>query len=243
MNKDKLLTKYLNAELSEKQKQSFYQYLDTDAEFAEDVKIHSLLYAQRSKKFKEYLSDVETTTVKYKPDHSYKHTIKILSGCAAVFVLALISYFIYSSYASNRIESLVDEYYFDAYQAPGNLSSSEQNIDIWEQAVVYYSDKDYEAAIEEILKIDQLSIEQKLYLSLSEMYVKPPKLNSAIERLEVIYEDLDNIHQDATSWYLSLAYLKFKQEKKAKPILIQISESKHYKSAEANQLVKQIESI
>lgn len=243
MNKDKLLNKFLTADLSSKEEERFLHFLETDAEFAQDVKIHSLVYADRNLRLKEYLSDVGTSNPSLPSHKQTKLYIRLLKLSAAILALAIGSIYIYQFTTEKHVTELVEEISNDTYPAPGLLSSDEQDIDFWKQAIVYYSSKDYAKAITEISQIDSLNSEHKLYLSLSEMKLDPPYFTTAIERLESIYGDSDNMHQDATSWHLALAYLNSNQKEKAKALLVEISESKHFKKAEALKILKHFDSL
>lgn len=243
MNKDRLLNKFLHAELTPVEEERFYQFIKTDKEFAEEVKIHSLLYVGRNLKLKKHLSDVDTTAYENSSQSQSLHYIRMLKNIAAIFVMAIVLLGIYQMLPEEQDAISIETILQDTYPAPGLLASAEQDIDPWQQAIVYYTSKNYEDAKKQISQIAQPTVEHKLYLSLSEMYSIPPNYKIAIDILEEIAQDPDNMHLDATSWHLALAYINANQKESAKPLLISISESEHYKKSQAIEILHQFDSL
>lgn len=243
MENETFIKKYLQAELSVEERKQFLLRLKSDADFAEEVKIHSVLFKHRHIEFADYLK--QSTDEKIITKESQNLVLhRILRNVAAIFILASISYFSYNAIAKkSELSDLIDLAYNDPYISPGILQSEEQQEDHWSKAIEHYSAEKYEDAAHEILKIEALSNEQQFYLGLSLMYQNPPKFDESISILTSILDHPENLHQDATMWYLSITYLKTKQKELAKPLLEKIAVSKYSYQQDAIEILHHYEGL
>lgn len=236
MNKDELIKKYLLAELSEDDAQQFYQYFDEDENFTNELKLHSLLYAERARKIKSFLNNNE-------PAVSNKtNIVKIIRNLAAIFLLGICVIYVMSLFASEKSDrKFMQVYYEKPFTNPGLEMSESSDFDTWNSAVVQYGKGNFEDVEEILLGMDSITVEQRLYLALAKMYKNPPAYHESVSILESINGHSENVHQDATLWYLSLSYLKVDKEDNAKSLLEKIAaSSQHYRSKEAVQILKAI---
>jgi len=242
MNQDTFIKRFLHAELSEKEMQEFHQQLKDDQDFAEAYKIHKLMHQHRLKEFRKSIASPET--VKPITNNNSTPIFNILRNIAAIFILAAISYISFNSLnKSNDPKLLVDIFLSEQFMSPGTLQSAEGDEDTWQKAIILYSKNEFEQVEAEILKINNPNAEQQLYLGLSKLYKTNPNIKETISLLESIKDRPDNFHQDATDWYLALAYFKNGQHESAKPIIKLIAEGDHFKSLEAIKLLKHIEKL
>ena len=232
----------MHGELSEAEEEEFLNYLESDVAFSEEVKVHSLMHAHRAKELKKYLFDDQSIIPK-EPTHSRATLFKIILNVAAMVLLAAISYVSFSSLSNQEAPFLVDDLYAEPFISPGLKLSSSSEEDIWQQVIVLYSDRQYKQAEAELMKIDNLSTEQTLYLGLSKMYKDSPDFRGAISIFDEIKDHPDNLNQDVTIWYLAIAYLKTGQKNLAKPILDSMVTVGHYKSKEAIRVLKYFDEI
>jgi len=72
------------------------------------------------------------------------------------------------------------------------------------------------------------------------MYKSPPQFEDAISLLEKIKEHPQNLDQDVTEWYLSLAYIKSGKIELATIVLENITKSNHYKQKEATKILESL---
>lgn len=75
------------------------------------------------------------------------------------------------------------------------------------------------------------------------MYENPPKFEASISIFKKILDHPDNLNQDATIGYLSIAYLKNNQKELAIPLLKNIANSRHFKHKEAIDVLNYIENL
>ncbi len=242
MEKSILLQKYLHGELSEAEEEEFLNYLESDEEFSQEVKVHSLMHANRAKELEKYLFDSQSTIPK-ESTHSRSTLFKIIRNVAAMVLLAAISYFSFSTLSNQETPFLVEDLYAEPFISPGLKLSSSSEEDIWQKAIVLYSDRQYALAETEILKIGNISTEQNLYLGLSKMYKETPDFQGAISIFKEIKDQANNLNKDVTMWYLAIAYLKSGQKNLAKPLLESMASGDHYKKKEAKQVLKHFDKI
>lgn len=240
MENETFIRKYLHAELTDEERKEFLIRLKSDSDFAEEVKIHGILFKNRHYEFADYIAtSADEKTATKKSQHIV--LFKILRNVAAIFIMASIAYFSYititkQSQNRNPIEIAMSE----PYISPKNLRGIENKEDYWTKAIVHYGAKEFGKAEEEILKIVNPDIEQQFYLGLSKLYQNPSKVEESILIFESILDDPDNVDQEATIWLLSLAYLKHDQSNQAKILLEKIVEEDLYKKDEAIDILSQI---
>jgi len=233
MNKEELIKKYLLAELSKDEEQQLLKHLDEDDGFANDLQLHSLLYAERARKIKSYLNEHKSADV------SQRKIFKIIRNVAAVLLLGVCATFVMSRFISNKSDrTFIQVFYEKPFTNPGLEMSASSDFDTWNTAVVQYGKENYEEVEEILLGMDSISVEQQLYLALAKMYKNPPAYHESISILESINGHSENVHQDATLWYLSLSYLKVNKDGAAKSILEKIADSNHYRNKDAMLILK-----
>jgi len=241
MSKEHLIKKYLHGELNENEELEFIQHLEADEDFAEEVKLQSLMYAKRSIELKDFLSS-EASPKTLSEMNAQISIFKILRNIAAIFILGAISYFSYHSLTKQNDHNILNELYSEKFVSPGLLLSVEDD-NTWNKAISFYSNGNYIQAEQELLKIGNRNVEQELYLALSGMYKESPNFEKSIRIFERILDHPDNVDQDATSWYLTIAYLKNGQKNLAKQILEKIASSDHYKKDDAIKAMRYFEKM
>lgn len=243
MENETFIRKYLHAELTDEERKQFLLRVKSDSDFAEEVKIHSLMFKHRHNEFAEYV--VKSTNQKTEIKESQNIILfKILRNVAAIFILAGITYFSYNSLSrQSETSSPIDIAFNEPYISPGILQGEDNLGNSWNKAIEYYSATEYKKSAQEILNIKNPSIEQQLYLGLSNLYQNPPKFEESISILTKIVDHPANLDQDATIWYLSIAYLKNNQKELAMPLLKNVANSRHYKHKEATDILNYIENL
>lgn len=255
MDKEYLIQHYLLNKLSEEEQGQFDKLIAEDAEFKEEVEMQSILFAKfkvdAKKEMLTWKKDIKPKTdaekrtieptiksIKKSTETKVSRLPTFLKSIAALFVLGVLSYGIYSYL-------LPTTFSIDAYLAQKHPSSatfrgeSSAKQDQWDLAVVAYDNGKYKIAADEIKKIVSLTAEQKLYLGLSYLYQKDIDGTKAIE----IFQDLlkePNEFKEETAWFLSLAYLKNKEKAKAIPLLQNIVKTNAWNAEKAKGLLEEI---
>lgn len=251
MEKAELLKLFIHDELTENDKEEFIRQIQSDPDFEKDVEIESLMYANRSAELKNYLNSNQINTISNSSkvqsikEASRKTLFKIVRNVAAILLLSLLSYYSFNLISTNSAKEIefFEQLYAERYMSPGVIQSSNNEYSYWDKAKVHYSNEKHELAEQEILNIENPTIEQQLYLALSMLYKESPDFRKSISIFKQIIDHPNNIDKDATSWYLAIAYLRSNQNQLAKPILEKIATSSHFKNKKAKEVLERISTI
>jgi len=233
---DTLIEKYLYKELSKAEIKEFEQRLDSDAEFADEVQLRSVIFAKTKSDFKQQL---KATHQKSKVNPASNRTAKLTSlhyikRIAAVLILGVLVFVLSRYIGSPETTNLVDNHIAQTHDAPITLKGENDDAAAWKAAKDAYKKGDYEAAIREIEKIKSPETEQQFYLGLAYLYNK--NYDKSIAQFESIIQQNDANYSPTSKWYISLAYLKNNQPEQAKKYLQQIPEDA-WKYKEAQELL------
>jgi len=188
-NTDTLIEKYLYEELSEAEIQEFEQRLDSDAEFANEVELRSVIFAKTKSDFKQQLKAAHQ---KAQENPTSKPTTKItplyyLKRIAAVLILGVLAFLLYDSLGTPDTSNLVDNHIAQTHIAPKTLMGENDDAAAWKAARNAYQKEDYKATIRESEKITSPTIEQQFYLGLAYLYDK--NYDKSIVQLESIIQE------------------------------------------------------
>lgn len=240
MDRDKLIQKYLHAELTPDEYETFLNLSKSDPEFAEEVNIQSVFYANRSKALKDILNAKQDTNLDDQEVVNKKQTKQlflIVRNIAAIFILGLTSYFLFSSInpkSSTKYKELANSYALDKHAPPFITMNNEIALDDpWKVAIEAYRTNQYDLVIDQISKIENRSNEQTLYLALSHMYTESPNLDISINLFKDLISNKTNLHKDEPEWFLSLAYLENGELEKARTLLQNIIAEKSWNHKKA----------
>jgi len=226
---DTLIEKYLYKELSEVELQEFEQRLGSDADFADEVELRSVIFAKAKSDFKQQLKAAQDVPPPPKPNY-----LKWIIGFLILGIIAFLLYK-YGFTEPNIEENSVDDHIAMIHTAPTTLMGENDDAAVWKAARDAYQKGDYEATIREIEKIKSPKTEQQFYLALAYLYNK--NYDKSITQFETVIQQ-NNINYSPTSkWYISLAYLKNNQAEQAEKYLQQIVKEKSWKYQEAQKLL------
>jgi len=268
MDKDKLIEKYLYNELSEKEYRIFEQEVENNSDFAEEVKLSTVIFEDTRSEFKKTLKD----SYQYKTSESSNSNSsrnKILYALIFVIALLVIFYIYITGIGDNTPSStppppveLEKGNSTPSEEEHGTIASFVENP-LLEVAYEYtledkkfqfkeniiinvegynlkdaYEKNEYENVIKKIEKIENPNSKQRFLLGLSYLY--KAKYDKATQPFGSLL--FDNEYKDSALWYLSIALLNDKQIEEAKGYLEDIvASSNHDKKNEAKELLKLIE--
>lgn len=217
MDKEKTFRKYLFEEMSPTEMDDFETLLDQDSALREEFKIHQAMFEDRIARMKETLPNkVDHPT---KPSSGLKWLIVLIGFALA----ATIGYYIYQTTKSNepiplvaQIESHVQDIY-----TPPSVKMGEELVgtEAWTKAIEAYRNENYKASKEYLIKIENRTDEQELYLGLSYFYQDPSDPQSALKIFDSIRLDGNNIAKEEALWFSALIQLQQKNTQVAKNIL------------------------
>jgi len=228
---DTLIEKYLYKELSEAEMQEFEQRLDSDAEFADEVQLRSVIFAKTKSDFKQQLKAAHQKAQENPiPKSSAKRTpLYYLKRIAAVLILGVIAFLL------SRPPS-VDDYITQIHDAPSTSKGENDDAAAWKAAKDAYQKSDYKATAREIEKIKSPKTEQQFYLALAHLYNE--NYDKSITQFESIIQKNNVNYAPSSRWYISLAHLKNNQKEQAKKYLQQIVKDKSWNYKKARKLLK-----
>jgi len=233
MDKDKLIEKYLYDELSDTEFQEFEQQVKNDADFADEVKLRSVIFAQAKSDFKQQLRDAlqaqeETPPItKIKPLYYMKRIV-------AVLILGVLAFALYHFLGKNDSRNLVDNYIAEIHADPTVVMGEAEDEKAWQLAIAAFQQDDYAEAVKSIKNIQSPDTEQQFYLGLGNLY--QADYPAAIAVFESLV-NTENRFTESVKWYISLTHLKNNQPEQAKKYLQEIVNTSSWKAKEAQTLL------
>ncbi len=253
MNKESFIQKYLHEELTDSEYLEFVSLTESDPQFAEDVQIESILYAQHKQNLKKELisnsklENFDIDRVEKKGKTSKLHSLfPLIRNIAAVFVLGFISYYLFTEkpLESSDTNSIASSYIETIHQPPPSLmNGNELNIDDpWTIGIESYKTQRFDLAKEQIELIPNRTNEQNLYLGLSRLYASDHNMNldKSISDFQSILSSNKSPHKDEAQWFLSLAYLEKGEVEKATTLLQNIVTEKSWNHKKALNLIESL---
>lgn len=241
MEREAWLEKYLQGELTEKERPEFDALLKNDADFKAEVEFHSDLKrvteAEDDEQFKEMLSDFESEARMERP--SVKRFPRKWLVAASIVLLIGLTYFFAVDYSASTQDLFVNN--FEPYRNVVHpVTRGEEGQNKKTNAFVAYQTGDYETA---------LPIMAELYANTKEPYYlfyranALIELNRAKEAVPLLQEHLrtgDSLTKNS-EWYLVMAYLQLDDKKNAKKMLQEVVKNGAYKVEEAQKLLDALE--
>ena len=209
MKEHDLIRKYLHGELSLKEEQIFNELLSSNPQFADEVELQSVYYADRSSNLK-----TELQALKPKVAETRSTSFNKIAVIAVLLCLLLVLGYLFQNQRSENNLNYANIYLEETHPAPSVLMSGKDGDVLWMECIQLYNDKNYNQAIEFFDKAIDRGLhkqQSKLYIGLSFLYQTPPKLKKAISIfLELITSK--SLYSEEANWYLALA--KLEQSKK-----------------------------
>ena len=248
MERETLLEKYLQDELTETEWQEFNALLKKDPDFREEVEfqmdVKRAITADEDEYFMDMLSDFESKALEGDPKtvQIEKPETRIFPNkwivAASVAVLTGLAYFFMVKQTANPQDLFAQN--FTAYPNVSHpITRGNEGRDAKTEAFAAYAKGDYKTAI---------PLFTELYTSGQESYYLFYKANSLIgidrasEAIPLLEEHLRTVDSltDKSNWYLAMAYLQLEDTQKAKEALEKVVETKGYKAKEAKQLLDRL---
>lgn len=241
MEREMLLEKYIQGELTEIEFQEFDALLKSDAGFKEEVEFHMDLKRVAEEEdddaFKEIMSDFESEA---RNENSIKKRFPIKWLVAASIALtAGLAYFFTMDFPASTQDLFVSN--FEPYRNVVHpIVRGEEGQTKKTSAFIAYQTGDYKTA---------LPILDELYTDTKEPYYlfyranALIELNRAKEAVPLLQEHLrtnDTLVKNS-HWYLAMAYLQLDDKENAKEMLQEVVKNGAYKVDEAQKLLDALE--
>ncbi|NJK94570.1 MAG: tetratricopeptide repeat protein [Bacteroidales bacterium] len=239
------LVKYLDGELSEKEKHELIEKLRNDPSLSEKVDlikdVDEIVGDKHLSSFEESLKEVES--VYFNRDlhnasvSSRKYLIFTRIAVVLFVLLSTGAYFFFTGEGNSGGQDKLFAAYYEKMPADFTTRSVFPQDDNFIKAIKYYNDNKFRAAIiefEKILKSDPDNNSVKLFLGLC--YTETNEFENAAGFFKSILKQKDPIFEEHAAWYLSLCYIKTNKFDMAKPILKKLIDSRSFYMQKASEL-------
>lgn len=235
MDKEQLLERYFEHQLSEEEQNILQNYLDTDASFAEEFAFQ--------KNVKQAITLNERAELKkklqsFEPQKSTKNWISKWSVAASIAVVLGAGYW-FMNQSPDTVE-LYDQYYQSYPNVVAPTVRGESTTDLKSQAFYEYDSGNYPKSYE---LFSQLYATDKddyalFYSSLSLIEMDKPQ--EAIALMNQFDLNKNNGFTPYFKWYKALSYLKIGEKEKATELLQSLSENQNPQQEQARKLLKEL---
>jgi hypothetical protein len=249
-----LFDNYIKGLLSEEESRKFELDLEQDKDLKKNFSLYSDIVSEINEtgksELKSFIRDIDKDLED--PNLFFIRTRRYWPVAASIIILISFALFYLLNVPSIDSDELFASY-FEPYpnniihyargaQIPPELEdiSLEKYNKIVQGMKLYDAEKFQEAYDVFTENINQADDNEVLLFYLAITQLENDELKLAIQNLELISQDLDNIFYDASQWYLALAYLTDKQIKKSKKLLKEIINNDNQFSERANKLLSDI---
>lgn len=239
MDKQDLISKYLQGQLTDAEHHTLTELVDTDKAFAEELEIESAFYAKRNLQLKNELRSSKSSD---KPDVGSRSGLYILLAS----LLLIIGAFILVRMCVQPEQKLKEPNYLafleQPFQAPA-VSMGEETIqnDEWSRAIQAYRNNDFLECAQFLTAIPDRTDEQELYLGLSYLFSEDEQLvNNASSTLSHVINKSESKYKDIALWYVALSSLKQDDSASAQQHLQEIISSHSWNHERAAELLSQL---
>jgi len=241
-----IIEKFINNELEGEKLAWFHDQLRNKKEFVAQYKLHIDINAaikeddiiQLRNKLNEIYSDYRekrNKLIKIK-------RIKQFSVAAGILILIGIAGLLIIFNKQNLTGNDLFAEFYSPYETIINVRLADKNIEAKiAQAFNLYQEKKYSEALvifNNILETEPENIFIMFYSAIADMEVG--NISKAIQKLECIIADKNNLFIQQSEWYLSLCYLKINNKEKATGLLQKIIQKDGYYRAKSEELLKNI---
>lgn len=247
------IKRYHTAALNQEEIHAFEERLNRDQEFAEEVKIHQMMY-ETIQRYGDQLLDADLMkrgkallASESSEQHSRRQSAKVrsirpwyLAAIAAAVVLLLIV-MIPQMVRQPATPGDLYKTHFEAL-TPGLVRGFAAQ-EVYKEAVNAYESQNYDQAIEKF----QMLISDTTFIRKSEAwlfvgisYLAKDKPEEALDALVQVSDTSGHI--DMANWYVALTHLRLDQPDQARIVLKDIAgDSKHEKRARARKILNELE--
>jgi len=248
------IDRYLNHEMSTEELSQFEREIKANPNLKNEIKqqkdIISYIEQKGNKDLKSFLSDIEYKQTKPSDDVVKKQSKiitlrKIVTGIAAGLAILLASIWTFRNTQIQQPSELFSEFYSPYPNDLVKIERSNENNSFLQKAMIKYSQKEYQAAINDIdqyiFNEESEHLDNELLFFKAISYVSLNNLPEARQSLETLNSIENFEYSDKVSWYLSLVYLKTGDIVTAKKSLEQlINSGQSYKMEEAKIILRQL---
>ncbi|MFD2563930.1 tetratricopeptide repeat protein [Aquimarina rubra] len=243
MEREELIDKYLQSELTSSEKDQFDSLLENDATFRDEVELFKNLKVvtgtEDRDKLRKSMADFEAkiaaNETKVIPLFNYK---KLLVAASILLVVAIGGITFLNPFGVDTNQLYADN--FEPYKnVVTPIVRGENDKDDEVIAFTSYESKDYNLAADQFETLYETTKRPYFLLYQANSLLASDKVKEAIPLLEKHITLQDEL-SERSKWYLSLAYLKENRKDEAIVLLEEILEKGTFKKGDVERLLKQL---
>ncbi len=177
------------------------------------------------------------------PSEKSTNTFSLFRIAAVITLLIVSAVTYYLLVDQNSVSELALAQLSQPYSAPEVVRGDQEQVtELWSIAGSYYSQKNYQDAIQTITEIDKLDGDDprsSFYLGLCYLYQQERNSHQAEIELKKV-KDVRHFLGIRATWYLALTYIVSDRPEEAKPLLKKVIEMDDYKSKQARELISEL---
>lgn len=238
MDNDTLIRKYLHGELSAEEIKELEKLASSDPEFAAELEIQSVYYADRASALKEEL-------LTYKPQANRSSFYTPIIAILFVLGLLILGFLAKKYYFDTPAEDATyyaQNYLDEKHVAPTVLMGSQTEEEIWNQSVDLYNKGEYKQAGASFLKASTSSgkaDQALLYAALSYLY-SGDELQFMAKPIFKALMNKNSVFIEEAQWYLALLYIESGDVKEATKLLQEIVRLESWNYTKAQNVLEHI---
>lgn len=236
MEKEELISLYFEGKLTEAEKKTFQHLLETDIEFAEDVRyqenVKKAIKLNKRKQLKATLQSFETE--KKTTTHFAKW-----AAAASVAMILVSSYWYLTQLPDSN--ALYSSYYQTYPNVIAPTIRSETKNDLQSQAFYAYDNGNYKKSAVIFSEIYATEKEEYAIFYAALSLMESNKHKEAIKLFDSINTHKESRFSYYVQWYKALCYLKLNNTTAATKILKQLSSEKNPQQETAQRLLKELD--
>lgn len=240
------IERYLRGEMNPEELRWFEKELDGNTALSNEIELH--------RKVDAVLSNGEMIELKKQLDLIHKEIEEVAQSgqgairkiyqrvyyTASVLAVGIILFTLFFATRNFSNHKLVEEYY-QPDVASITYRSGDQSDMLLQDAMTFYSQKDYASAIklfEKIQSKDQSKVGVNLYSGIANLEIK--NYNKANQNFQTIIDQKPNPFVESATWYLGMCYIMTNDRTKAKEQFEVLVKSDGYYKKDARKILRRI---
>jgi len=237
MDTQTLIQQYLSGDLDEQSRDAVVQLVENDPDFAEQLQIESVFYAQRNKSLKEKLKAAKPDN-KVVPMTPVASTWKRVLSIAATAALLVTAVWVYQSDTSaSTFGEITTAYITEKPDAPIITMGAPTENKIWQNATRAYQNNEYQKALLLINDIQSPTEEQVFYKALCLMRSDAANTEDALKIFQGISDQKNALYRDQAMWYEALCLIELDELIQARVLLTEIVKTQSWRDKDAQRIL------
>lgn len=245
-SKTMLIDKYISGRLEDSDLREFKIRVETDANFAREVKLRKEIYNTIGNDKKMALLKT-LKNINHRRANSifriniYSRQVQAQAFAASIVVLLVVGASLLTNYTGNYHMSNIDIYnthFIDDGSIISTRSEAKINNSLVEAGIRLYTNEKYTEAVT-MFDSNPENIIARLYTGFS--YMKLEQFDKAEKQFKYIINHSDNIFIDQAEWNLGLSYLANNKTNQASEVFAKIAAENGAYSTPASDIIKKLE--